>query len=92
MKIERKNYSRGPWRLLTDDGNDVYYNKPMDHPDLGMTWVTMPVCGETKAECLEATLSLLSQALNRLQELNATNYPPRPRRIVPPIDAPLSVD
>ena len=67
MKIERMNYSRGAWRLLDDNGNDVYWQKPMDHPDLGQTWVTMPVCGETKAECITETLALLSLALRRLR-------------------------
>lgn len=67
MRIERKNYSRGAWRLLDDNGNDVYWQKPMKHPDLGQTWVTAPVCGETKAECIAETLELLSLALRRLR-------------------------
>ena len=67
MKIERMNYSRGAWRLLDDNGNDVYWQKPFEHPDLGWTFVNMPVCGETKAECVMETLALLSLAIKRLK-------------------------
>jgi hypothetical protein len=67
MKIERHNYSRGAWRLLDDDGKEVYWSKPFKHSDLGWTHVSMPVCGETKAECIAETLALLGLALNRLR-------------------------
>lgn len=67
MKIEKRNYSRGAWRLLDSNGNDVYWQKPMDHADLGKTWVTAPVCGDTKAECISETLALLDLALKRLR-------------------------
>ena len=41
----------------------------MKHPDLGETWVSMPVCGETKAECITETLELLSLALRKLRDV-----------------------
>ena len=65
MRIEKKNYSRGKWRLVTPSGEDVFWQKPMDHPDIGQTWVTMPVCGETKQECIDETLQLLGLLIRR---------------------------
>jgi hypothetical protein len=65
MRIEKKDYSRGKWRLVYPSGNDVYWQKPMDHPDIGQTWVTVPVCGETKQECIDETLQLLDLLLHR---------------------------
>lgn len=66
MKIEKRNYSRSPWRLIDNNGNEVYAQKPMKHADLGHTFVTEPVCGATKAECIAATLELLGLCFARL--------------------------
>jgi hypothetical protein len=68
MRIEKKDYSRGKWRLVTPNGEDVFWQKPMDHPDLGQTWVTVPVCGETKQECIYETLHLLEILILRRQK------------------------
>lgn len=75
MKIERHNYSRGAWRLLDDDGKEVYWSKPFKHSDLGWTQVSMPVCGETKAECITETLALLSLAMRRLRTASTVDQP-----------------
>lgn len=66
MKIERRNYSRAPWRLIDNNGREVYWQKPMDCPSLGKTWVSAPVCGDTKAECISETLQLLALCFHRM--------------------------
>jgi hypothetical protein len=59
MKIVKLNYSRSPWRLVTDSGQEVQASVPFEHPDLGWTWIIQSVCGETKAECIDKALELL---------------------------------
>jgi hypothetical protein len=66
MKIEKRNYSRSPWRLIDNNGREVYWERPMKHADLGTTWVSEPVMGDTKAECTERTLELLGLCFARL--------------------------
>lgn len=81
MKIEKRGYSRSPWRLIDNNGNEVYWQRPMKHADLGMTYVTEPVCGATKQECTEATLELLGLCFARLNTGHAVN----PASAAPPI-------
>jgi hypothetical protein len=66
MKIEKRSYSRSPWRLIDNNGNEVYWQRPMEHADLGWTYVTEPVCGETKTECTERSLELLGLCFAKL--------------------------
>lgn len=66
MKIEKRNYSRSPWRLIDNTGNEVAWQRPMKHPDLGYTWVNEPVMGATRAECLERVLELLGLCFARM--------------------------
>jgi len=66
MHIEKMSYSRSPWRLINNNGKEVYWSRPMDHPDLGMTWVKEPVCGRTKQECIDFVLELLGLCFARL--------------------------
>lgn len=63
MKIERRSYSAKPWRLIASDGGEVYAPQAFDHPSLGMTAYSGPVCGETKTECLERALALLERLM-----------------------------
>jgi hypothetical protein len=65
MKIEKLNYSRHPWRLLDSEGREVYTRQTMDHPSIGMTAFSGPVCGETKAECMASALALLESLMRR---------------------------
>lgn len=65
MKIERRGYSRAPWRLVTASGAEVYVRQAFDHPDLGKTLIDGPVCGDTKAECTDKALTLLGHLLER---------------------------
>ena len=73
MKIEKRNYSRSPWRLIDNNGREVQWQRPMKHPDLGQTWVTEPVAGATRAECTERTLELLGLCFARLNAGFAVN-------------------
>ena len=66
MKIEKRSYSRSPWRLIENSGQEVQWQRPMTHSDLGQTWVTEPVMGDTKAECTERVLELLALCFARL--------------------------
>lgn len=59
MQIKKMPYSVHPWRLLTADGGEVYAPQSFDHPDIGMTSITMPVSGATKQECIDKALALL---------------------------------
>ena len=68
MKIERRNYSRGAWRLIDANGNEVYWQKPFEHPDLGWTFVQMPVCGDTKQACTAEVLAFLHQCVLRINK------------------------
>lgn len=82
MKIERRNYSRSPWRLIDNNGREVFWQRPMKHPDLGNTWVTEPVMGDTKTKCTERTLELLALCFHRLN----AGIGPNPACALPKID------
>lgn len=64
MKIERHDYSRAPWRLVTSEGRYVSYRRPFEHPSLGWTVVDDVIAGETKAECTQKALDLLESLLS----------------------------
>jgi hypothetical protein len=66
VKIEKRSYSRSPWRLIDNNGNEVMWQRPMKHPDIGATWVYEPVMGDTKTECTERVLELLALCFWRL--------------------------
>lgn len=63
MKIEKRGYSRKPWRLITSAGLEVWLPAGFDHPDIGVTVISEPVCGDTKAECTDKALALLEHLL-----------------------------
>lgn len=67
MKIEKRNYSRKPWRLIAADGGEVTARTTFEHPSLGWTAITEPVCGDTKAECTQKALDLLELLMRRQQ-------------------------
>ena len=64
LTIEKKIYSSNPWRLLLD-GQELALPQQIDHPDIGMTVVTMPVCGATRQQCTDAALALLESFIKR---------------------------
>lgn len=63
MRIEKRDYSASPWRLVTADGKEVLLKMPFEHPSLGWTVVEIPVCGKTKTEVIDKTLLLFGQML-----------------------------
>lgn len=71
MQIKKLGYSRSPWRLLDDDGNECYVPAKFDHPDMGPTMIDEPVCADTKAELIEKVLRLFSGCVKRLRELQS---------------------
>lgn len=68
MKIERRIYSRAPWRLVTSEGKEVVVPQGFDHPDLGATSVSESISGDTRAECTDKALALLESLLLRRKE------------------------
>ena len=72
MHIEKRSYSRAPWRLVTKDGREVTTAVPFTHPGGGgslsrpmPTLIHQAISGDTKAECLQAALDLLERLLQR---------------------------
>lgn len=63
MRIERLNYSREPWRLVTSGGGQVYRWVEFDHPGVGMTAIQAPIAGATRRQCEERALELLERLL-----------------------------
>lgn len=65
MRIERRSYSRQPWRLVTESGTEVAAPVPFEHPSIGWTVIVEPICGATKSECTDKALALLDRLLAR---------------------------
>ena len=66
--IEKRSYSRSPWRLVdADTGNEIVHPERFEHPTLGMTEISEPVCGRTKDEVVQRVLGLLAYASERLR-------------------------
>jgi hypothetical protein len=69
MKIVKASYSRKAWRLVDSEGAEIYWLRPMDHPDLGATYVNEPICGDTKAECLDKVLQAFELLMIRAKNV-----------------------
>ena len=63
MKIEKRNYSHNPWRLITDEGREVDYICP-DHG------YVLPVCAATKAELVEKLLKMYEESVRKIAAIN----------------------
>lgn len=55
-KVEKRSYSSNPWRLIDENGSEVYNDVTFDHPDLGKCKIDMPVCGPTKQSVVDQVL------------------------------------
>ena len=60
MQIKKTSYSKGKWRLFTDDGKEVYTWQEVDTTSGGIL-CQGPVSGDTKEECVQACLNLLGR-------------------------------
>ncbi len=78
MKIQKLGFSVSPWRLTTDDGEEVLVIVPFKHPDIGWTTTSEPICGNTKAECTSRALEALGSfvALKSESVLSGSNQAP----------------
>ena len=63
MKIEKLNYSRKPWRLLTDEGREVDYVCP-EHG------YVLPVGAETKAALIDKVLQSYEEGRRESRRLD----------------------
>jgi hypothetical protein len=61
MRIEKRSYSSGAWRLIGEDGNDVHAPTVLDHPTMGKSVVSMPVCADTKQGVVDRVLGMLAK-------------------------------
>jgi hypothetical protein len=70
-KTERRDYSSNPWRLIDGDGHEVYESVVIDHPDLGPSRISKPVCGRTKQEIVDKVLAYLVKTREALTQAHA---------------------
>ena len=66
--IKKLGYSSNPWRLLDDNGHEVYEDVTIDHLELGKSRVSMPVCGTTKQEVIDKVLDGFVRARKLLSD------------------------
>jgi hypothetical protein len=71
LEIKRLGYSSNPWRLLYDNGEEVYTVQTFDHPMMGGPISCHgPVCADTKSALVDKVLEMLvtqSSTIERLQ-------------------------
>ena len=60
MKIEKRSYSRRPWRLIDEDGREVDYICPKHG-------YTLPVCAATKTKLVEKLLQMYEDTAGELR-------------------------
>ena len=60
MKIEKRSYSRNPWRLIDEDGRELDYVCPKHG-------YTLPVCTATKTEMVEKLLQMYEECSSELK-------------------------
>jgi hypothetical protein len=71
--IKKLGYSSNPWRLLDEHGNEVYQNVRLEHPDLGVSSVSMPVCANTKQELVQHVLDAFVAMRDQCSKLRREN-------------------
>lgn len=52
FRVEKQNYSRGAWRVLDANGQQVWRDEEFDHPNLGLTIISGPVCFDRKRDAV----------------------------------------
>lgn len=61
-RIEKQGYSRGAWRVLYETGEQVWEERLFDHPQMGATMISGPVCFDRKRD---AAAWIAADALER---------------------------
>lgn len=51
-RVEKQSYSRGAWRVLDRNGEQVYRREMFDHPMLGVIPLDGPVCFDRKRDAV----------------------------------------
>ena len=78
--IRKTNYSRGSWRLVDADTlEEIGHTDYWQDADGQWQQSVEPVCGETKAECVELVLKLLWNAGKRIAAMRDEQTAARPR-------------
>jgi hypothetical protein len=68
--IKKTAYSRGVWRLVdAETGDEIGHTDHWQDDDGKWRESVEPICGETKAECVELVLKLLWNAGKRIAEM-----------------------
>ena len=62
LRVEKRDYSSNPWRLLDDNG-EIWEIVDFDHPmgDGMPQKIPAPICADTKTEMVAKVLSMLEQ-------------------------------
>ena len=57
-RVEKRNFSAGAWRVVTDEGRQLYTRAPYPVQEAGLPSIAEPLCADTKkgAEELLAVL------------------------------------
>jgi hypothetical protein len=67
MRIEKRNYSSKPWRLVTDDGREVSIPQEIDTGTGKPTVMSWPICGKTRCAVEAQALALLGRMVEKMQ-------------------------
>jgi hypothetical protein len=54
--VVKLDYSRNPWRIVSENGVEVYHYVPFEHPEpgIGLTTISAPMCYRTKRDAIAA--------------------------------------
>lgn len=69
LEIKRMGYSSNPWRLLYDNGEEVYAPQSLDHPMSGPIVYNGPVCADTKSALVDRVLGMLVTQASMIEKL-----------------------
>ena len=71
--IKKTAYSRGAWRLVdAETGDEIGHTDHWQDADGKWRESVEPICGETKAECVDLVLKLLWNAGKRIAVMRET--------------------
>lgn len=52
LRVVKLGYSVDPWRIVDADGQELWRDELFDHPMLGRTVISMPICFPRKREAV----------------------------------------